>query len=196
MSTAVRSGWTVRTTSSRSTCTRSWPNYPTAPASTRLRSSTTPSTSSTGSCKRPTGGETPADPKNGWTSTSRRRSSASVRCSPSTAPRWRLSTVAMTTTWSSSRGARGPGLPTSSVRSSPRSFTTKWTCFRGSCVKEIGAGFTRCDRPITVYSALRIHWKTSIWMNWKRPESTELMDGDVWFIVELSGFFCTLMPML
>ena len=173
MWTAVRSGSTVRVSSSRGTSIRCYRSCPAAPAPTPLRWRTPWSASMTSLTAGSSVGVTPAARRSAWTSTSRRRVAASARRSPATRRLSQRSTVVTANVGGWSHAGKARERRTWSAPSSRPSCTSKWMCSLGSCARETGVASTRCGHPIMDWAARKTPTKTCSWTNWKRPGSTD-----------------------
>lgn len=173
MWTAVRSGSTVRVSSSRGTSTRSCLSCPAAPAPTPLRWRTLWSASMMRLVAGISAGVMPAAPRSAWTSTSHQRATASAQHFPVTHPLLQRNTVVTAIAGSWSHGGKAQARLTWSALSFHLSSTSKWMCCLGSCARETGVASMQCGHPIMDWAAQKTPMKTSSWMNWKRPGSTE-----------------------
>lgn len=173
MWTVVRSGSTVRVSSSRGTSNRPCLSFPAAPAPTPLRCLTPWWVSTTRLTAGRSAGAMPAARKSALTSTSHRHVAASARHFPVTRPLLQRSTVVTMIAGGWSHEEKVRACPTWSARSSHPSFTSKWMCYLGSFARETGVASMRCGHPITGWAAQKTPMKTCSWMNWRRPGSTE-----------------------
>lgn len=170
---AVRSGSTVRVSSSRGTSTRSCLSCPAAPARTRLKWRTLWSASTMRLMPGSSAGAMPVAPRSAWTSINHQHVAASAQHFPATHLLSHHSTVVTAIVGSWSHGGKAQARLTWSALSSHLSCTSKWTCCLGSCARETGVASTRCGHPIMDWAAQRTPMKMCSWMNWKRPGSTE-----------------------